>query len=304
MKSSAMMSRIKEKANHFLPKSLIDMKKEIICTIAVVMAVAFVSSCQNKGKELTKDQVQQVETDSVEVVPAIEDDTEQDKSPEVVLALKRLTQCIVNGDARQLASLVYYYPFSRPYPLRDIKNKKQMIAYFDILFDDSIKNMLRRSSDKDWDNGGWRGYCFGNGLIWASPDSLEGVNYMSAKEKALYEKTIKKDIASIHPSLQEKGLRPFICYRDQTDGSIMRIDEDKEKYRLALYQRGTSLSGIPDVCIYGTMEIQGSMAIRCFTFKDSQTTYEFDDDSEELIISVSGEEKGRHNLRKCYWLDL
>lgn len=49
MKSSAMMSRIKEKANHFLPKSLIDMKKEIICTIAVVMAVAFVSSCQNKG---------------------------------------------------------------------------------------------------------------------------------------------------------------------------------------------------------------------------------------------------------------
>ena len=37
--------------------------------------------------------------------------------------------------------------------------------------------------------------------------------------------------------------------------------------------------------------------------KYKQTTYEFDDEGEELIISVSGEEKERHNLKKCYWLD-
>ena len=217
--------------------------------------------------------------------------------------LTRIRKCIVNGDARQLASLVCHYPFSRPYPLKDIENQKQMIAYFDILFDEHIKRMLRNSTDEDWNNGGWRGYYFSNGLIWASPDSLEAVNYMSAKEKALYEKTIKKDMISLHPSLQKKGLRPLLCYQDMTNGSILRVDKDKDKYRLALYHKGTKLSGIPDVCVYGTLEIQGSMAIGCFSFKKGQTEYEFDDDSEELIISVSGEIKERHQLSKCYWLD-
>lgn len=281
------------------------MKKGIINIIVVVMALASVSSCQNKGKVQVKEHLQQEEKlDSVEESPIVSDDTDQTKSPEVISALKRLTECIVNGDARQLASLVCSYPFSRPYPLKDIENKKQMIAYFDILFDDNIKNMLRRSSAEDWDNGGWRGYCFGSGLIWASPDSLEGVNYMSAKEKALYKMTVKKEIASLHQSLRKKGIRPFNCYQDQTDGSILRIDGDKDMYRLTLYRKGTSLSGTPDVCAYGTMEIEGSMGLKCFTFNDKQTKYEFDDDSEELIISVSGEEKERHNLKKCYWLDL
>ena len=280
------------------------MKKGIISIIVVVFALDFVSSCQNKRKVQVIEQSQQVERlDSVEESPIVSDDTEQVENPEVVSALKRLTQCIVDGDARQLASLVCYYPFSRPYPLKDIENKKQMIAYFDIMFDENIKNMLRRSSDKDWGNGGWRGYCFDNGLIWASPDSLEAVNYMSAKEKALYERIVMKDIASIHPSLRNKDLRPICCYQDQSDGAILRIDEVNEKYRLTLYHQGTSLSSVPDVCVYGTMEIQGSMAVRLFTFKYKQTTYEFDDEGEELIISVSGEEKERHNLKKCYWLD-
>lgn len=280
------------------------MKKGIISIMVVVFALAFVSSCQNKRKAQVIEQSQQVERlDSVEESPIVSDDTEQIKNPEVVSALKRLTQCIVDGDARQLASLVCHYPFSRLYPLKDIENKKQMIAYFGIMFDENIKNMLRRSSDKDWGNGGWRGYCFDNGLIWASPDSLEAVNYMSAKEKALYERTVKKDIASIHPSLRNKDLRPICCYQDQSDDAILRIDEVNEKYRLTLYHQGTSLSSVPDVCVYGTMEIQGSMAVRLFTFKYKQTTYEFDDEGEKLIISVSGEEKERHNLKKCYWLD-
>lgn len=134
------------------------MKKGIIIFIVVVMALAFVSSCQNKGKVQLKKQLHQEEKlDSVEESLIVCDDTEQAKSPKVISALKRLTQCIVDGDARQLASLVCSYPFSRQYPLRDIVNKKQMISYFDILFDDSIKNMLRRSSDNDWANGIWIG---------------------------------------------------------------------------------------------------------------------------------------------------
>lgn len=281
------------------------MKKGIISIIIVVFALAFVSSCQKRRKVQVIERSQQVEKlYSVEKNPIVSDDTEQIKNPEVVSALKRLTQCIVDGDARQLALLICYYPFSRPYPLKDIENKKQMIAYFDIMFDENIKNMLRRSSEKDWGNGGWRGYCFDNGFIWASPDCLEAVNYMSAKEKALYERTVKKDIASLHQSLRNKGLRPICCYQDQADGAILRIDEIKDKYRLALYHQGTSLSGVPDVCVYGTMEIQGSMAIRSFTFIYRQTTYEFDDEGEELVISFSGEEKERHSLKKCYWLDL
>ena len=229
---------------------------------------------------------------------------------EVSACVNRVMKCIANGDARQFASLVVY-PLSRTYPLKDIENEKQMIAYFDTMFDDSIRNIMRHATKDNWFNGGWRGYGFDNGLIWVSPNSsskpVTSVNYMSAKERALLEKTIKEDVASLHRSLQKKGLRPIMCLQDSVNGSILRIDrmgKDGAPYRLVLYGKDKNLSGAPDVCVNGTLEIQGSMGVRNYTFKDRQTTYEFDSYSYLLHISVAGEEKEQHELVTCYWSDL
>lgn len=216
-----------------------------------------------------------------------------------------IKQCIIKGDAHQFASLVSNYPFPRRYPLKDIENKEQMIAYFNIMFDNRIKDMLRHSTDEDWGNGGWRGHAFKDGLIWVYGGLITSVNYISAKENALYENTIKEDIASLHKTLQKKGIKPHRCFSDMVDGSILRIDQDGEEYRFTLWSKGKSLSGLPDVCAYGTREIQGSMANEYYSFIVRKTIYEvfFGLESPILRVSVSGKIE-EHELKECYWLDL
>lgn len=51
---------------------------------------------------------------------------------------EEIVNCIVNGDKKKLASLCIY-PIKRDYPQPDIENAKQMIAYFDTLFDRSYR---------------------------------------------------------------------------------------------------------------------------------------------------------------------
>lgn len=234
------------------------------------------------------------------------EDIEDDEMEGTPSGFERIKQCIINGDAHQFASLVSCYPLRRRYPLKPIENREQMIAYFDIMFDDSIKNLLRYSTDEDWYNGGWRGYSFGAGDIWTYSDSITAINYMSAKEKALYEKTIKQDIESLYKSLQGKGWKPYRCFSDLADGSVLRIDKNGEKYRLLVYHNRKRLSDIPDMCVYGTLDIQGSMANELYTFDVGETTYEifYGLDPTSLNISFSGEIREKHELKMCYWLDL
>lgn len=51
---------------------------------------------------------------------------------------EEIVNCIVKGNKKKLASLCIY-PIKRDYPLPDIENAKQMIAYFDTLFDRSYR---------------------------------------------------------------------------------------------------------------------------------------------------------------------
>lgn len=233
------------------------------------------------------------------------EDIEEDEVEDTSSGFERIKQCIISGDARQFASLVSY-PLPRRYPLKPIENKEQMIAYFDIMFDDSIKNILRYSTDDDWDDCGWRGYGFGTGELWVISGSVYAINYMSAKEKALYEKAIKQDIGSLHKSLQDKGWKPYRCFQDLKGKLTLRIDKNGEKYRLLMYHNRNRLSDIPDLCVYGTLDIQGSMANELYTFDVGETTYELDYglDPTSLRISFSGETIEQHELKVCYWLDL
>ena len=53
------------------------------------------------------------------------------------VGLKRIMECIAKGDAKTLASLTSY-PIRLRYPLKNIANKKHMIALFNTLFDKPI----------------------------------------------------------------------------------------------------------------------------------------------------------------------
>ena len=260
----------------------------------------------------TKSNTQQnpVETDSiVEIVDSVVDSMAVDSVvADYDVEIEKICQYIIDGKAQDLAFHTEF-PLRRSYPLRDIRNGDEMVAYFNTLFDSSIKNKLRQASADDWSSMGYRGYCFNSGEIWINEDlRLYAVNYMSAKEKALYQQTVKEDLESLPSSLREGGWQPYTCYMDTKDGSILRIDNVGEKYRLCVFGRTSSLDR-PDILLYGKIKIEGSMRVETDIFTDGKLSYSIGQNMQDGNMYVSVEDKNTngdwsHELRKCYWLDI
>lgn len=56
------------------------------------------------------------------------------------------------------------YPIMRTYPTKWIEDSLEMLSFFPIMADDSLKNVLKRTKPSDWEQVGWRGYTFANGV--------------------------------------------------------------------------------------------------------------------------------------------
>ena len=248
------------------------------------------------------------DTDSiVEVVDSVVDEYEE-VVDENYAGIGKIAEAIIDGKAKDLAYMTEY-PLHRDYPLKDIRNEDEMIAYFNTLFDATIKNKLRNATKEDWSSMGYRGFCFGDGTLWINEAfQLYSVNYMSAKEKALYQHKVKEDLETLLPSLREGGWTPYSCYMDTEDGSILRIDRVGEKYRLTVFHRGSSLR-LPAKILYGKRNLEGSMANETDIFTGDNLSYTIDENMEDGNMYVSVEEKNTnkswsHEVKKCYWLDL
>ena len=181
-----------------------------------------------------------------------------------------ITKSIVDGDAKKLASLTLF-PIERRYPLRDIKDRADMVRRFNLVFDAGFRKKMQSAKPSDWHSYGWRGYCYGDSSeLWVY-DSLTIINYYSPQEKNLYGQLVKKEMNSLHASLKGNGWYPYSCYKDITDGSVIRIDirsrkemkeenfhkdgvallypqlqafkiRGDEEFRLCIYPKGTALN--------------------------------------------------------------
>lgn len=246
--------------------------------------------------------------------PQFDNDSTISESPNPIEAI---TKSIADGDASKLASLTLF-PIGRRYPLRDIKDSSDMVRRFYQIFDRKFRNRMKSSSSSDWHNHGWRGDAYGeDGALWVY-DSLTMINYYSPKEKELYRQLVKKEMNSLHKSLRGKGWYPYCCYKDITDGSILRVDaktrkaeyqiEDIEMFRLSLYSKGYNLKGKPQMVLKGTADIGGSAQMVDYVFKEGNNVIEFGDSYYEdgkkvLMIKEDGKEL-LHEMEPCYWLDL
>ena len=247
-----------------------------------------------------------------------------------------IMKSIADGDAKTLASLAIY-PIERRYPLPNIVNSSDMVKRFDMIFDQKFRDRMKSSKASDWHSYGWRGYSYGeDNALWVY-DSLTVINYYSAQEKAQYDQLVKKEMTSLHESLRENGWYPFCCYRNKTDGSIVRVDiraretkEEKnfhkdgvalaypqlqafkirgdEEFRLSVYPKGYNLSGKPEMSSTGYVDIGGSANMMDYVFKNGNTEIEFGDSFYEegkqfLILRKDGKET-RYEIESCYWVDL
>jgi len=316
------------------------MKKRILIGLVVLSAI----SCGGH-KSTSKVEV----TNNTADTSAIADDNkeEYDKAQESAFDgdpsvsgstahIMAITKSIADGDAKKLASLTLF-PIERRYPLHDIKDYAEMVKRFNSVFDTSFRQKMKSAKPSDWHSYGWRGYCYGDSSeLWVY-DSLTIINYYSPQEKKLYGELVKKEMSSLHESLRGKGWLPFCCFKDLTDGSIVRVDlrerkelkeenfhkdvvalaypqlqafkvRGDEEFRLSIYPKGTALKGHPQTVVNGYVEIGGSANMMDYVFKKENIEFEFGDSFYEegkqiLMIKREGKEV-QHEIKACYWLDL
>ncbi len=313
------------------------MDKSIVL-IALVGLIVLNMSCTNKAvsqqMQLTDSLAVQKNVDNLE-----KSDSLFDGDPNVSGSTKNIgaiMKSIADGDAKTLASLTIY-PIERRYPLHNIVNYSDMVKRFDMIFDQKFRDRMKSSKATDWQSYGWRGYSYGeDNALWVY-DSLTVINYYSPLEKALYDHLVKKEIASLHESLRGKGWYPFCCYRNLTDGSIVRVDirarkdmkeenfhkdgvalaypqlqafkiRGDEEFRLSVYPKGSNLNGIPKLSSIGDVDIGGSANMMDYVFKNENTEIEFGDSFYEegkqfLMMRKDGKEI-RYEIESCYWLDI
>lgn len=247
-----------------------------------------------------------------------------------------IMKSIADGDAKTLASLAIY-PVERRYPLPNIVNSSDMVKKFDLIFDQKFRDRMKSSKASDWYSYGWRGYSYGeDNALWVY-DSLTIINYYSAQEKKLYDQLVKKEVASLHESLRGNGWYPFCCYRNKTDGSIVRVDiraretmeennfhkdgvalaypqlqafkiKGDEEFRLSIYPKGLGLNEKPQMTMKGYVEIGGSANMMDYVFKSESCEIVFGDsfyeDGKQLLMIKKEDKETLHEIESCYWLDL
>lgn len=247
-----------------------------------------------------------------------------------------IMKSIADGDTKTLAALAIY-PIERRYPLHNIVSPSDMVKRFDLVFNQKFRDRMKSSKALDWHSYGWRGYSMGDdNALWVY-DSLYAINYYSAQEQALYDQLVKKEMGSLHESLQGKGWLPFCCFRDLTDGSIVRVDirerkelkeenfhkdgvalaypqlqafkvRGDEEFRLSIYPKGTALKGKPQTVMNGYVEIGGSANMMDYVFKNGNIEFEFGDsfyeDGKQILMIKKDGNETQHEIESCYWLDL
>lgn len=227
--------------------------------------------------------------------------------------VRSFVRSVVEGDSSLFASIVSY-PLFRPYPLKDIKNPKEMLSYYHILVDDSLKHVVKNSGPADWNEYGWRGWALRGGeYVWIDA-SVYDIPYISISEKSMLDSLQRLEIATLSPKLRNNKWSPMHTFESLDGKSIYRIDKEikrrgEERYRLAQYHRGSKLSGDPYRIYMGTKEVEGSAVADTYHFHapDGTNIVFSPQSSDEMPPSIEFIQKGKSeliNVKPIYWLDL
>lgn len=227
--------------------------------------------------------------------------------------VKPAASAIIADSATKFAAAINY-PLERPYPLPNIKDSAEMVKYYPILVDDSLKTKVKDSPDSLWTEIGWRGWTLDDGsYLWIDAGKVYQVNYISKRENQLLDSLRNEEISSLDPSLRS-GWVPVLCITDSVSGKIFRIDSDESvsppQYRLAGYASDSDLSGLPTMVLYGIMDVEGSMGNRNYHFEDSignKADFSPDIVSEEDTVPelylVSHGKLKNYKVKPGYWLE-
>lgn len=229
-------------------------------------------------------------------------------------SIQHFVKALAERDADALKEHVGF-PFKREYPLPPIKTIEEFVAAIPQLFEEEdIKGM---QDIDEWESVGWRGYMYKNGLVWLSEDfSLTAAGGWRGtwKEHELWLECVKKEIASLHPSLRDGVLRPILSFMTEDGAWRGRIDQmeskdnDKDVYRLAVYKAGTPIADKPDAVVLCDLKVEGSACNEYYVGRDSR--YSLDvinagpEDSPEFTFNcpeIDKEDECASRAKSCEW---
>lgn len=262
-----------------------------------LLVVVVLCSCSSRGNK--------VEASSYEQLIG------SDSIPQNV---KDMISAVNANDAEKFADMVGY-PLERPYPLKDINTKEEMIAYYNVIMDDSLRNAILGSRPADWDRFGWRGYSFGDGeYLWIDA-KIYAINYVSKREQQVMDSLSNVEKKSLPHQLRE-GWQPELTLMSSDKGTVYRIDrlvagqkDDNEKYRVSVYDNSNdhaSLQKMPRQILDAEKRIEGSANVVSYVFSDNTgkefALYPYSPDGANPAIAHP--DGSLHDLSKAYWHEL
>lgn len=278
--------------------------------IAAQSSCILISACKDKSssqKPAMETQKNSISQDS------LQKGKEEKLSKEEKHFQEQMNSVIHDDAAHQIS-----YPIMRSYSMKWIEDSVEMMKFFPIMAEDSLKNVLKRTSPSDWGQIGWRGYIFDNGeYFWDEGNQLSGINYKSKQELAIREALIKRDLSTIHPSLKAKVMAPFSCFHDIQNDAIYRVDildaldymDENAKYRMAVYLKNTNLMGKTDYLLNVDYHLGGSAGVRVYECSDKKGNsisfyQDFYEQTNNFEAEVKlGKRKEAHTIARAYWLD-
>lgn len=175
---------------------------------------------------------------------------------------KVIMQAIIDGDAEKLAYVIEF-PIYQGYPLKDINNARELKQFFNILFDDSIKNVLQKASLDDWSPMGWRGCMLLDGeYLWTTEEGL--LHFVTYESQALkqYEQKMRMEEQKMRMEEQQdlnESTEWFThsCYLAEDSSVFLRLETFDGVERLHVFTQ----SDIPykrHLIFNGSVEYEGS----------------------------------------------
>lgn len=197
----------------------------------------------------------------------------EDDSQQLILS------SIANGDKETFADLVQY-PLRRRYPLCDINNKQEMMANFDLIFDEDFRKTVGKLGADDWEPMGLQGSMILSGEIWEDEGVVIAVNYSSPVEQQKRDSMIANEMRSLHPSLQGNWEPEHRMELEDEIFGLARIDKSTVNdtlYRLSLFDQETKVGEKPVACLYGHTDMEGREGVTyCFRSHDTTAFYYVD----------------------------
>ncbi|MDR3611254.1 MAG: SBBP repeat-containing protein [Ignavibacteriaceae bacterium] len=193
---------------------------------------------------------------------------------EIKLSFRQIVRYIKDNNAKEISNLIFY-PLARPYPLKEIKDTKEFISYYPVIFDAAFIKKLNEYDDSQiTEADGLFGLTGGpfKGDIWIGYDrKIYSINYLSAREKTLKSEAINKIKSQMYPGIRDWNDNIIFAKAGKL---LIRIDTTDKGLRYVSWSKGNKMSDKPDLILFNGIKSEKSdTAGLTYTFVNENWKY-------------------------------